>query len=248
MALHQLGVMLFKNSPHLHQGDIEAVLYAKQPYIPPTGVIIHPRPTMFNHHHYLDDDVYPEGVADMVGYWVENRILGGVVIFDRKIDSRPPEDTSGEACPDDELPNAYLHTSRDRKTDRPWQLNDEKQQRLLDFLLSPSPSPSPTPGASNVPILIPIPMLPEKTDNVRVDWWLATFRRIYRDLWERMPLLDWELQKMERRPRGEVDYPEIRGFLLHALDVWEKGKAADKENPRDGESELSDKYPPLRWG
>jgi hypothetical protein len=26
---------------------------------------------------------YPEGIADMVGYWAKDRILGGVVLFDR---------------------------------------------------------------------------------------------------------------------------------------------------------------------
>ncbi|KAI8228095.1 Aryl-alcohol dehydrogenase [Colletotrichum sp. SAR 10_86] len=33
---------------------------------------------------------YPEGIADMVGYWAESRIFGGVVLFDR----RSPESAS----------------------------------------------------------------------------------------------------------------------------------------------------------
>ena len=57
----------------LHQGDIEAVTNWKMPLS--EGMIdVPPGPTLFSHHAYLDDDVYPEGVADIVGYWAEDRI------------------------------------------------------------------------------------------------------------------------------------------------------------------------------
>lgn len=32
---------------------------------------------------YIDFDLYLNGVVDMVGYWVEDWILEGVVLFDR---------------------------------------------------------------------------------------------------------------------------------------------------------------------
>lgn len=41
-------------------------------------------PTFFRNHWYQDYDQYPDGVADGVGYWAEARILGGVVLFDRR--------------------------------------------------------------------------------------------------------------------------------------------------------------------
>lgn len=41
-------------------------------------------PSMFFHKQYLDYDQYPDGVADIVGYWAEARIFGGVVLFDRR--------------------------------------------------------------------------------------------------------------------------------------------------------------------
>lgn len=41
------------------------------------------RPTEMYHDQYLNHDRYPNGVADMVGYWTEYRIFGGVVLFDR---------------------------------------------------------------------------------------------------------------------------------------------------------------------
>jgi hypothetical protein len=43
-----------------------------------------PPPTLFRHRFYRDYDQYPEGIADGIGYWAEARILGGVVLFDRR--------------------------------------------------------------------------------------------------------------------------------------------------------------------
>lgn len=40
--------------------------------------------TLFCHPWYRDYDQYPNGVADSVGYWAEARVLGGVVLFDRR--------------------------------------------------------------------------------------------------------------------------------------------------------------------
>ncbi|KAJ5691917.1 hypothetical protein N7462_001340 [Penicillium macrosclerotiorum] len=40
-------------------------------------------PTYLYHVEYTFYKQYPMGVADMVGYWVEYRLLGGVVLFDR---------------------------------------------------------------------------------------------------------------------------------------------------------------------
>jgi hypothetical protein len=31
----------------------------------------------------MDYDQYPDGLADVAGYWAEDRIFGGVVLFDR---------------------------------------------------------------------------------------------------------------------------------------------------------------------
>lgn len=40
-------------------------------------------PTPFFVGRYAASDTYPNGVADVVGYWVEHHIFGGVVLFDR---------------------------------------------------------------------------------------------------------------------------------------------------------------------
>lgn len=41
-------------------------------------------PTDFYHTEYLDWEQYPQGVADMAGYWAEFELFGGVVVFDRR--------------------------------------------------------------------------------------------------------------------------------------------------------------------
>lgn len=40
-------------------------------------------PTAFCHTFYTAVEQYPNGVADVVGYWAEARIFGGVMLFDR---------------------------------------------------------------------------------------------------------------------------------------------------------------------
>lgn len=40
-------------------------------------------PHLFFNIHYRAYEQYPFGIADMAGYWAEDRIFGGVVLFDR---------------------------------------------------------------------------------------------------------------------------------------------------------------------
>ena len=40
-------------------------------------------PTVFYHGSYVAFDQYPNGLADVAGYWAETKIFGGVVVFDR---------------------------------------------------------------------------------------------------------------------------------------------------------------------
>lgn len=85
VAIHQIAVYLYKLDLNLggHQDYFtweppkdDMVFY--QFY--PDGKL----PSLFFHKHYRDYDQYPDGVADIVGYWAETRIFGGVVLFDRR--------------------------------------------------------------------------------------------------------------------------------------------------------------------
>ncbi|KPM38672.1 hypothetical protein AK830_g7870 [Neonectria ditissima] len=193
VSLHQIGVTLFKLDLRLHNGDIESITNWRMPLS--DGMIAVPaRPTLFNHPAYMDYDIYPEGLADAVGYWAEDRIIGGVSVFDR----RPQADPLNP-------PNLFLHPCRDHVTDRVCQLRDEQQQALVDFFLSDDPSS-----------VCPLPVLIDVQNQVRFDWMTAhTTDLIYRDIWERKPLERDDLNFMLRRPRADLDYPEIRQMIYH---------------------------------
>lgn len=40
-------------------------------------------PCAFSNTEYQFDEQYPNGIADVAGYWAESKIFGGVVVFDR---------------------------------------------------------------------------------------------------------------------------------------------------------------------
>ncbi|KAJ4264468.1 hypothetical protein NW762_005668 [Fusarium torreyae] len=218
VSLHQISVELFKMDHRLHRGDIEAVINWKMP--PTEGMIdVPPGPTLFSHHAYLDDDVYLEGVADVVGYWAEDRILGGVVVFERR-----PENS-------ETAPNIYFHPCRERQTIRVYQLRDEQQQALFDFLLSDGTSPS------------PLPILGDKQNRIRVDAPTAiTHSHIYRDIWERKPLSIIDMRIFERRPKDELDYPEVGDMIRrinaqHGIPIPRPRPRSLSPPARDGEGE-----------
>lgn len=189
VTLHQVGVLLFQLDLRMHQGDIDSIVNWRMP--PIEGLVdVPPRPTLFNHHAYLDADIYPEGVAGIVGYWAEDRILGGVAVFDRGA-----EDAAA-------TPNVYFHSCRRRQTHRVYQLRDDQQEALFNFLLAETDSPPPEPN--------PLPVLSSAQNRVRVDSEVAiTNHNIYRDIWERKPLTVEEELTMERRPKSDLDYPEL---------------------------------------
>ncbi|KAF5010805.1 hypothetical protein FDECE_3048 [Fusarium decemcellulare] len=188
VALHQIGVLLFQLEFRIHQGDIDNITKWSMP--PVEGLVeVPPRPTLFSHHAYLDIDVYPEGVASIARYWAEDRILGGVTVFDRRAEE------SGTT------PNVYFHSCRRRQTHRVYQLRDDQQEALFSFFLSDTGSPPPKPN--------PLPILSNAQNRVRVDSEVAiTHHGIYRDVWERKPITKEELRALERRPKSDVDYPE----------------------------------------
>ncbi|KAH7176977.1 hypothetical protein EDB81DRAFT_707743 [Dactylonectria macrodidyma] len=191
VTLHQIGVLLFQLEFRMHRGDIDGITNWKMP--PVEGLVdVPPRPTLFSHHAYLDADIYPEGVADIVGYWAEDRVLGGVAVFDRRTeDSKTIQ-----------LPNIYFHSCRRRQTHRVYQLLDDQQEVLFNFLLAETDSPPPEPN--------PLPVLSGAKNRVRVDSEFAiTHHGIYRDIWERKPITKEERRVLERRPKSDIDYPEL---------------------------------------
>ncbi|KAL2204793.1 hypothetical protein CC79DRAFT_920575 [Sarocladium strictum] len=157
-----------------------------------------PDPTLFIHTHFAAHEKYPNGIADMVGYWAENRIPGGVLLFDR---SRVWND---ETSPE---PNAYIEAGRNSVTFRICQLLDSQQEELLRFL---SADRRRMEGQSADD---PLPVLSTPENRVRVDPTEAIpVHKIYRDTWEREDPPEGQLVLQQYRQREHMEYlgyPEL---------------------------------------
>jgi hypothetical protein len=214
VTVHQVAVYLFKLDIGAHKDD--AITQWAPPESDeswwrwnPKG----PSPTMFNHEWYQDSEQYPNGIADIVGYWAENRILGGVVLFDR----HNPDDESFESDA------VYLHPDRDNLTYRICRLLPEQKQALIEFISNPQPCPN------------PLPILPGKENRDRVDPEEPieeTF--VYRDIWERKfhPILEGD--RRLRHVWDTLNFP-TRGDRCDAAD-----RARERQWMADCGDELSE--------
>lgn len=91
-SIHQIAVLLFQSDTKLHDEDyIASVVSWKREtqwvddeygrHVCPEQ--LEPRPTLFYHVNYMDYEQYPHGLADVAGYWAEDRVFGGIAVFDR---------------------------------------------------------------------------------------------------------------------------------------------------------------------
>ncbi|KAK3291671.1 uncharacterized protein B0H64DRAFT_330625 [Chaetomium fimeti] len=184
VAVHQLAVMLHKLGD-LKQHDEWKSWKPPNRYIGPDySPDPKPYPTLFVHCHFRAYPQYPDGVADMVGYWAENRILGGVVLFDRG--------ESGNQCRE-----VFFHSDRKNVTDRIYALTEEQKQNLSAFFAHTSNQQSSL-----------LPIVGDSRNRVRVNHEDAVFMfHVYRDRWER-EVLDYR-QYPRRCKEIALDYPEM---------------------------------------
>lgn len=89
-SIHCIAVSIDVTATKSHAGDIEAATtYHQPPMMVPVGrnMRAYPLPpphgSLFFHRKYKNHEHYTFGRADMAGYWAEDRIFGGVVLFDR---------------------------------------------------------------------------------------------------------------------------------------------------------------------
>ncbi|KAI3341393.1 hypothetical protein F4824DRAFT_496144 [Ustulina deusta] len=199
VAVHQIAVQLFKSETSLHESD---GMGSWQPAEDSVFWDIHKTmfPTLFRHPQYCDYGLYPDGLADGVAYWAENRILGGVVLFDRRAPDSPPN-TNNEIEVD---PNAiYFHSSGRMITYRIYQLIDKQRCDLVKFLLSET-----TPPAE-----CPIPIHGTSENQQRIDPEEAvTDTGVYRDVWERKPLALGQADPRDRTVWDKIEHPTLREF------------------------------------
>lgn len=188
IALHKIAVELFQSPHHVHKPettgdlDITAVTFWERP--PDGWGRVVPYPTLFTNPAFQAYEQYPNGVADMVGYWAENRIMGDVTLFD---------DTNSWLDKDE--PNVWFQSSRRRVTVRTCQLLDNQQDAIMRFLLNEDFDPD----------LSPLPVLPDSSNLTRIEPKDAIpVHQVYRDIWEREPMDSYQYTCV----KTSLDYPE----------------------------------------
>jgi hypothetical protein len=208
VACHDIAVLLYK----IAEGGVGT--HAEKPPGPTLldndGVPFPPIPTDFYHTEYQDWEQYPQGVADMVGYWAEFELFGGVVIFDRG-------DSDTEVCLHIlcnlhqntlNLPyqckDAFIHPGGSYKI---FQLSDDQLEAFAKLeskgnaITEPDSSPA------------PFPFRAERYAR-RVGEEDSMFLHIYRDKYERKPKINTS---------GRVQHPRVRledePVLLDVLDI-----------------------------
>jgi hypothetical protein len=205
-AVHEVAVQLFNLESNLHIEDsITSWVPSKDDQFWeffPGGAW----PTLFRHAWYVDYEQYPNGVADMVGFWAEARILGGVVLFDR----RDPA-TSPDVQPD----SVWFHSDRYDVTYRIYQLLDDQKQQLLQFLTSETPDPR------------FLPLLGDEKNTRREDPEEPIENTgIYRSRWERKPLAPNAPDERLKDVWDQFEYP-TKADVMRA-----KGRAVERRSRR----------------
>lgn len=190
-------------------------------------------PTPFCLLHYSKPEQYPDGIADLAGYWAEDRIFGGVVLFGRGTNDTGVCSTSNpatlvpsrmrlnyviyERSSSRELiyshdivfqstyDGIWFHSHRDDVTKRIYALTEEQIANLLQFLEK---------GQINGSVC-PLPILGDITNRRRVDEEIAIPEfNVYRDRWERtVEYRNWNDYRFQRHHcRNAIDWPEILDY------------------------------------
>jgi hypothetical protein len=234
VAVHQIAATLFELDTSVHKND--GITEWAPPKSDPWYWRWHPGgplPSLFHHEWYKDYDQYPRGVADMVGYWAEARILGGVVLFDRRNpDAELSPDPDAEldgflAAPTVDPDAVYLHPDRYKVTYRICQLLPEQRQALLNFFL-----------ADELPSENPLPILPDQNNRIRVDPEESIRDTgIYRDLWERKDIPRNYGDARLRDVMSGLDYPTHADFGTSRRRAFVRKRRIDHEDAWNSDAE-----------
>ncbi|KAI1656698.1 hypothetical protein F4813DRAFT_397277 [Daldinia decipiens] len=171
--------------------------------------------TPFFNHCYRDYDQYPNSVSDVVGYWAETRIFGGVVLFDR-----------GET--DEECDGMYLHSDRRNSPYTIFPPTETQFENLVDFLLSPTADPS----------RCPLPITCTADNKWRWEPYEAmAYYHIFRDRYERKLPEDYrysDVQSARNWPEVNDRYIDFQQQMAkrEELPVDEDAWKAAKDNLR----------------
>ncbi|RJE22005.1 hypothetical protein PHISCL_05670 [Aspergillus sclerotialis] len=85
VVVHSLAALLFEHTndpPYKYPSPTRKVVIVDGLAEVSDELIPTPFPTFLYHRDYFDHDLYPMGVVDVVAYWTETQLFGGVVVFD----------------------------------------------------------------------------------------------------------------------------------------------------------------------
>ncbi|KAK4096058.1 hypothetical protein N658DRAFT_532666 [Parathielavia hyrcaniae] len=203
-AVHQIAVWLYQQDRSRHKDDAFRrwrPSESRERFYLPTFPA-----TLFCHPWYRDYDQYPESIADCVGYWAEARILGSVVLFDRR-DPEPTKKASEYAM--SSTASAAFSTARWTN----WSRSSSPTRTRLGLGLGHNFPSSQHSGSRSCPL----PILPSQGNRQRVDLEQdIQATGIYRDPWERRlrPVAAGDL-----RTRDVVDE-----FNYLSIENYQKGR------------------------
>ncbi|KPM42506.1 hypothetical protein AK830_g4045 [Neonectria ditissima] len=205
VSCHQIAVHLFRLDGTHHPRDYEA--WRDEPHERTADASRYPTP--FCHSSYLSSEQYPDGTADICGYWAEAKIFGGVVLFNRN-----------EAKT--EWPDIYLHGGLLKGPYSLFPPTTEQLDKVTEYLLGEKDS--------LVEMECPFPIRATKQNRWRWFHWDAAHNHIFRDKYERYisptrPTVSY---------RSTMDWPEIADelYLADALHENLEGKPVDKDEVR----------------
>ncbi|KAF7563701.1 hypothetical protein G7046_g391 [Stylonectria norvegica] len=208
-ACHQIGAYLFEMDDGAHKHHVYESWLEKELIDEENGADKHTfvlPPAAFFHRAYQFPDQYPRGIADVVGYWAEGKILGGVVVFDR-----------GET--EQECNEMWIHGARYPGPKTLYPPTKDQYASLVKFLLSDPDE--------DVPCPLPIHGTPYNRPRWSADDAFQRFH-IFRDRYERrIPIPNPRFQ-----PRiTPIDWPEIGDemTLVRAGQAQYSGEPVDEE-------------------
>ncbi|CAJ2500533.1 Uu.00g033860.m01.CDS01 [Anthostomella pinea] len=217
IACHQIAVQLYQldDGVHKHQEHEtwQAEAVSRLPKDRPYAGRLLPPATAFWHWHYKASHQYPNGIADVVGYWAEAKIFGGVVVFDR-----------GET--ETEAKRVFLHASRYSGPRTLYPPTESQHRELMKFLLS-------EPGTDPCPL----PLLDSMDNRPRYEAYDAfAYFHVFRDRYERV-------LPPERRIKdvcSTQDFPEIadRRYIIEKHWARATGESIDEAELAAAEERL----------
>lgn len=217
VAVHTIAVELFELDEGSHRRDTPCTSY-KDGEVPR----IKPWPTMFAVRAYTNTKQFSRGVADVAGYWAEDIIFGGVVLFGRGesgigVSGSSLAKSRQGCCISDmhfhtvQHDGVWFDSHRIGVTYRIYALTDKQLESLLHFL---EWEPKPQVGQQAERPECPLPILGGDENLTRVDPEVAMpLHNIFRDRWEQA--ISWGSYSeykmvVKSRPSDAFNYPEIK--------------------------------------